>query len=548
MHLRRSRTFVATLAGAALLLTANGTTAAPATTPPATDPVATEATEPAATAPDATAAVTTGAETTVATSGSGTTDSTAAGPAAEPSDAEVVVGAVLEPTSLDIVTKAGAALDQVLLDNVYETLLDANDQGEVVDGLVALPETSEDGLTLTFTVPDGVTFHNGDPLTAADIVWSLDAFRAEDGAGAESLAAISTVEATDDQTVTVTLSGRDNDLMFQLTRREGTVLQAEAADLDNSAVGTGPFTFTEWNQGSSITLTRYDGYHGDPAIPAEVTFQYFTDANAAVNALTTGDVDLLTGVNTDLVGQFEGDDDYVVTQGTTNGEFTLGMNNTRAPFDNPAVRHAIRQAIDKQGILDLYNGYGTVIGSPVPPTDPWYEDLTDIDAYDPEAAAAALREAGVAEGTAWTLTWPNFYPTTAADYIASQLADVGIELEIVPVEFSVWLEQAYTNGDYDLTAVLHVEPRDITNYADPDYYWHYDSPEVQQLIADAKTAETNDEYVDLMRQAARQIAEDAPVDWLILYADVVVAAAGVTGYPTNDTASRFDASRIAVED
>lgn len=502
---------------------------------------------------DTTAATeTTGTETS-ATETSATetsaTETTAAGlrrPATADPDASVVVGAVLEPTSLDVVTQAGAALDQVLLDNVYETLLSTDDDGNVQAGLTELPEISGDGCTLTFTVPEGVTFHNGDPLTAADVAWSLDAFRAETGSGAEQLASIATVEATDDSTVVVTLSQRDNDIPYRLTRREGAVLQADAADLGNTAVGTGPFTFTEWNQGSSITLTRYDDYHGDPAGVAEVTFQYFTDPNAAVNALTSGDADLLTGVNTDLVGQFEGDDNYVVSQGTTNGEFTLGMNNTRAPFDNPDVRRAIRQAIDKEGYLALLNGFGTVIGGPVPPTDPWFEDLTGVAPYDPEAAATALRDAGVEEGTPFVLTWPNFYPTTSAEYVASQLAEVGLEVEIQTVEFSVWLEQVYTNGDYDLTAVLHVEPRDIANYANPDYYWHYDNPEVQQLVADAKVAETPDEATELLRQAAAVIAEDSPVDWLILQADIVVATPDVAGYPTNDTASRFDAAGITV--
>ena len=401
-----------------------------------------------------------------------------------------MIGAVLEPTSLDIVTQAGAALDQVLLDNVYETLLVATDTGEIAAGLTEVPEMSEDGLTYTFTVPEGVTFHNGDALTALDIVCSIEGFRAPTGSGAEQLSAIASVEATDDATVVVTLTQRDNDLLYRLTRREGAVLQAGASDLGNSAIGTGPFTFTEWNQGSSITLTRFDGYHGEPAGVAEVTFQYFTDPNAAVNALTSGDADLLTGVNTDLVGQFEGDDNYVVSQGTTNGEFTLGMNNSKAPFDDPAVRRAIRQAIDKEGYLALLNGFGTIIGGPVPPTDPWFEDLSGDLPYDPEAAAAALREAGVDEGTEITLTWPNFYPTTSAEFVASQLAEVGLEVEIETVEFSVWLEQVYTNADYDLTAVLHVEPRDIGNYANPDYYWRYDNPEVQQLVADAKIAET----------------------------------------------------------
>ncbi len=459
---------------------------------------------------------------------------------------EVVVGAVLEPTSLDLVTQAGAALDQILLDNIYETLLTANAEGEVEPGLTELPEISDDGLVYTFTIPDGVTFHSGEPLTSADVAWSLDAQRAEGANQAERLSSIASVEAPDEQTVIVTLSQPDSGLLYTLTRRGGAVLQADATGLANTANGTGPFRFEEWNVGSSITLSRNDDYWGDAPAISGVTFLYFTDPNAAVNAFTTGDVDILTGVNTDLVAPLQENPDYVVNEGTTNGEFTLGFNNLREPFTDPNVRKALRQAIDKEGVLELSNGFGTIIGGPVPPSDPWYEDLTGVAPYDPEAARTALRDAGVAEGTALTLTYPNIYAINAAEYVASQLADVGLDVTIETVEFSVWLEQVFTNKDYDMTVVLHVEPRDIGNYANPEYYWQYDSPQVQQLINDATASLDPDEASELLQQAARQISEDSPVDWLLLFADLTVSTPDVTGYPTDDTASRFDASGITI--
>ncbi|MET0461422.1 MAG: ABC transporter substrate-binding protein, partial [Ilumatobacteraceae bacterium] len=190
---------------------------------------------------------------------------------------EVVVGAILEPTSLDLVSVAGAAIDAVLLDNVYETLLKLDEDGTVGPGLAALPEVSDDGTVYTFTLQDGVNFHSGEPLTSADVVWSLDAQRAEGANEAERLASIATVEAPDDQTVVVTLVQPDNDLSYLMTRRAGAVLQADATGLENSANGTGPFTFEEWNVGSSITLARNDDYWGDAPAISGVTFSYFTD-------------------------------------------------------------------------------------------------------------------------------------------------------------------------------------------------------------------------------------------------------------------------------
>ena len=478
-------------------------------------------------------------EGTAPTSAGGDVTTTAVAGGGE--DREVTVGAVLEPTSLDIVTVAGAALDQVLLDNVYETILKLDADGKVGAGLADLPEVSADGTTYTFTLHDGVTFQSGEPLTSADVKWSLDAQRAKGANEAARLAGIVSVDAPDDKTVVVTLDSRDNDFSYRLTRRAGAVLQADAKDLKNTANGTGPFRLTDWTVGSSITLERFDDYWGTKPSISGVTFQYFTDPNAAVNAFTTGDVDILTGVNTDLVRPLKDNPDYVVNEGTTNGEFTLGFNNKKAPFTDQTVRKAIRQAIDKKGYKQLLNGYGTIIGGPVPPTDPWYEDLTGLVPYDPDAAKAVLDKVGPLN---LTLTWPNIYPTQNAEFVASELKKVGVNVTITPVEFSVWLDQVFTKHDYDMTAVLHVEPHDIGNYANPEYYWQYDSPAVQQLIEDAKVNPDPDASIEDLKKAARQIAEDSPVDWLILASDLTVSTKDVSGYPINDTASRFDASGI----
>jgi len=545
-----ARTLVASAVLAAVALAACGDDDDTADTPDTEGTAVAPATEPSTPASDAggtgsDVAPTSGASGPATTDGSASTGDTAPAGDGDP-DASVVVGAVLSPTSLDILHQAGAALDAVLLDNIYETLLTVDDEGAIGPGLAALPEVSDNGTVYTFTLEDDVTFHDGAELTADDVVFSLDELRGESGNFAEDFATIDAVTAVDDLTVEITLTEPNSELSFNLTRRGGVVVQADAPDLENSAIGTGPFRFVEWDVGSSITMERNDEYWGDPATVAEVTFQYFTDPNAAVNAFTTGDVDILTGVNSDLVGPLQDNPDYVVNQGTTNGEFTLGFNNQQAPLDNRDVRQAIRQSIDKEGLLELYNGFGTVIGGPVPPTDPWYEDLTDSAPYDTEAARALLDGAGVAEGTTLRLVYPNIYPTNAAEYIASQLAEVGIEVEIETIEFSVWLEQVFANADYDMTVVLHVEPHDIDNYANPEYYWRYDSPDVQQLVGDARASSDPEESTELLKQAAQQIAADSPVDWLLLYADLTVSTPDITGYPTNDTASRFNATEIIV--
>jgi peptide/nickel transport system substrate-binding protein len=531
---RWGRRLVAVLIAGTLVAAACGDDddSAPATTA-AGGATTTAASGGATTSPAATTGTTGGGETTTtATSGGG--------------GEEVVVGAVLAPTSLDIVKVAGAALDQVLLDNVYETILKLDEDGKVGPGLAALPEISDNGATYTFKLQDGVTFHSGEPMTSADVKWSLDAQRAQGANESTNLAGITSVEAPDPQTVVVHLNEPDNDFSYRMTRRAGAVLQANATGLENAANGTGPFKLEQFKANTFVSLARNDAYWGTKPSISGVTFQYFKDPNAAVNAFTTGDVQILTGVNTDLVGPLKDNPDYVVNEGTTNGEFTLGFNNKKKPFTDRDVRFAFRQAIDKEAYKELLNGYGTIIGGPVPPTDPWYEDLTKVAPYDPAAAKAALQKAGYGSGLKVTLVWPNIYPTNQAEFVASQLKDVGVDVTIQTVEFSVWLDQVYTKHDYDMTAVLHVEPHDIGNYANPNYYWQYDSPTVQKLIHDAKVNPDPQAGIDQLKQAARQISEDSPADWLILASDLTVATKNITGYPKNDTASRFDASGINV--
>jgi peptide/nickel transport system substrate-binding protein len=463
---------------------------------------------------------------------------------------QVTVGAVLEPTSLDVLTVAGAALDQVLLDNVYETLLKTTDDGEIVPGLAELPTVSADGLTYTFAVKRGVRFSDGTPLTAADAAWSLQQVSspASKSPKAAAFTAVRQVTAPDDATLVVTLKQRDTNLTFNLTERGGAVLRRNASNLAGQAVGTGPWKLNTWNRGSYLAFDRNDDYHGERPVYQHLVFRYFTDPNAAVNALTTRDVDILTGIDPGVVGPLKDNPDLVVNQGTTDGEITLGFNNARGALRDVRVRRAIRQAIDHEGLLQVFDGFGTLIGGPVPPTDPWYEDLRSTAPYDPAAAKRLLAEAGHASGLNLQFVVPNItYATRSAEYVASQLREVGVGTTIRTVEFAGWLDQVYTKADYDLTVVNHVEPRDLANYANPQYYWRYDSPQVQRDVAAATTAASPEEATTFLRDAARQVATDAAADWLLLGADITASTKHFVDYPTRNTASRFDASRIRLD-
>jgi peptide/nickel transport system substrate-binding protein len=193
-------------------------------------------------------------------------------------------------------------------------------------------------------------------------------------------------------------------------------------------------------------------------------------------------------------------------------------------------------------------GRGQVIGGGVAPTDPWFDDsLTSIDPYDPAAAKALLAQAGYGSGLSLNLSVPNIYRSTIGEYVASQLGQVGITVNYQPVEFAVWLDQVYTKADYDLSIVDHAEARDIANYANPAYYWRYNSAQVQQLAAQATAAPTDAERDALYKQVSKQISTDAASDWLFSPKSLVVTRKGVDGFPTREISSRLALAGVSAQ-
>ena len=278
-----------------------------------------------------------------------------------------------------------------------------------------------------------------------------------------------------------------------------------------------------------------------------MTLRYFDDATAMNNALLSGGIDVIgTLQSPESLERFESDDRFQVLEGTTNGELVLSMNNARPPFDDPQVRQAVKHALDRQAILDTtYAGYGELVGSMVPPTDPWYEDLTDLYPHDPDKARDLLTEAGVTDATV-AFRIPNLpYAVTAAQVVKSQLAEVGITAEIEVLEFPArWLDVVFKQHDYDMSLIAHVEPRDLTTFADPSYYWGYDNPEFQAAIEQAGTAD-EEQYVELMQSAARLLAEDAAADWLFVLPSLIVAESDVEGLPVNRVSESFDLTGVS---
>lgn len=463
----------------------------------------------------------------------------------------VTVALQLEPPHLDPTSAAAGAIDQVLYSNVFEGLTRFMGDGSVVPGLAESWEISEDGLTYTFRLQDGVTFHDGTTMDAEDVRFSLDRARAEDSTNAQKalFADIASVDVVDPLTVQITLSQPNGNLLFNLAWGDAVIVAPESIDTIKTApVGTGAFTFTNWVQGDRIDLARNPNYWGEAPALSAATFKFISDPTAAFAAMMAEDVDAFSGFPApENLPQFEADPRFQVLVGSTEGETILSINNKQAPFDNPKVRAAVSHAIDRQAIIDgAMFGYGTPIGTHFAPHNPAYVDLTGTSAHDPEKARALLAEAGLADGFTTTLHLPPpSYARRGGEIIAAQLAEVGITAEIINVEWAQWLETVFRGKNFGLSIVSHTEPMDIGIYARPDYYFQYDNAAFQDLMAELTGTTDPDARTKMLQQAQEIIANDYVNGFLFQLASLSVAKADLQGLWANAPTQATDLTAVS---
>ena len=448
---------------------------------------------------------------------------------------DITVALQLEPPHLDPTSAAAGAIDSVLYSNVFEGLTRFVADGSVVPGLAASWEISDDGLTYVFTLHDGVTFHDGTTMDAEDVKFSLDRILAEDSANAQKAlyAAITAVEVLDPLTVRLTLSEPNGNMLFNLAWGDAVIVAQESIDtIKQQPIGTGAFRFVEWVQSDRIELARNDAYWGTPAALETATFKFISDPTAAFAGLMAEDIDYFYSFPApENLPQFEADPRFQVLVGSTEGETILSTNNKMPPFDNKLVRQALAHAIDRSAIINgaMY-GYGTPIGTHFAPHNPAYVDLTGQSAYDPDKAKALLAEAGLPDGFDTTLYLPPpSYARRGGEIIAAQLAQVGIAAQIINVEWAQWLESVFRGKDFGLTIVSHTEPMDIGIYANPDYYFQYDNPGFQALMATLNATTDPAVRTQMMQQAQRMISDDYVNGYLFQLAQLSVARSTLTG-------------------
>jgi peptide/nickel transport system substrate-binding protein len=425
----------------------------------------------------------------------------------------VVIGMVLEPTALDPTTAPAAAIGEVVHYNILEGLTKINVDGSVTPLLAESWSLSDDGKVYTFKLRKGVKFHDGEEFDSADVKFSVDRAKAEGSTNKARKGVfdnITQVTAPDKYTVVLTLANPDGNFLFRMGENTAVVLDPKsAATAAAKPVGTGPYKFEAWAKGSSVTLSKWDGYRDAAAVKINrVTFRFINDPAAQVAALLAGDVDTIPrGIANQSLDQFKADARFSVALGPTAGKGIMTINNKKKPFDDVRVRRALSHAVDRKAFIDgVLEGLAQPIGSHFVPTDAGYVDLTGVYPYDPEKAKALLKEAGVALPLNVTMTLPPpAYARKGGEVLAAQLAKVGVNVKLDNVEWAQWLSGTF-KGNFDLTVINHAEPLDYMRYTETTYYWGYDSKAFRDLAAKhaatAKPADRTKLFGDIQRLLA----------------------------------------------
>ena len=393
-----------------------------------------------------------------------------------------------------------------------------------------------DGKVYTFRLKKGVRFHDGEPFSASDVKFSFERAKAAASTNKAKKAVfdnIVRIDTPDAQTVIVLLANADGNFLFRMGENTAVILDPKSAPTTATRpVGTGPYTFASWAKGASITLVKNDAWRDAASVRMKkVTFRFINDPAAQVAALLAGDIDGMPRFGAlESLKQFQGDPRFSVVRGGTEGKTIVAINNRRKPFDDVRVRRAIAAALDRKAIIDgAQEGYGVPIGSHMVPSDAGYVDLTAVNPYNPDKARALLKEAGVQTPLNVTLTLPPpAYARKGGEIVAAQLAKVGIVARIENVEWAQWLSGPF-KGNFDLTMISHVEPLDFDRYADPAYYFGYDSKAYRDLLATYNATTDAKSRLKLLGDIQRQLATDSVNAWLFQLPQFAVGSKRLKG-------------------
>lgn len=442
---------------------------------------------------------------------------------------------------------------EVLVANhVYDYLIDIDSLSNPVPRLATEWKTSEDGLTYTLELAEGVTWHDGSPFSAQDVVWTFDRLRTTEGTPTFDLYSnIIGVEATGGLEVTFTLANPNPFFLYDLSDNHALILKAGTTDADTTFNGTGPFKVKNYSPEDRIEMVANEDYFvpGQPSL-AGVDIIFFNDDAAAVEALRGGQIDLAMRMSTALFSSLQDVPGITTSSIPTNGFDLIRLRSDRAPGNDPRVIQALKLATDREAILNVVQqGYGALGNdSPIGPLYDAYHDETAVPpARDVEAARALLAEAGYADGMKITLHTPDTggRPDLAA-VLKEQWAEVGVDVEI-----SVEPESVYYGDDGWLEVDLGITGWGSRPY--PQFYldvmlvsgakWnesHFSDAEFDALAATAGTTLDEEERIKAYSDIQHLLIERGPIIIPYYFAQFGAISDNFSGLSLNAFAGRTD--------
>ncbi|MDZ5085031.1 MULTISPECIES: ABC transporter substrate-binding protein [Mycobacteriaceae] len=463
----------------------------------------------------------------------------------------VIAAIAGEPDQLDP-HKTSAYFSFEVLENVFDTLVEPDENLQMRPALAESWEVSDDELTWTFRLRPGVTFHDGSPLTSEDVAFSYNRIIDEELTNVDKFSAVTAVEAVDPQTVVIRVDRPVPNMLTNLGGFKGMAIvsrrNVESGEIATHPVGTGPFAFANQRSGDSITLVANPDYwDGAPDISG-VRFRFISEPSTALSALQAGEIDWTDSVPPQRVQQLRNDESLTLAVEPSNDYWYLALNEAREPWNDVRVRQAIAYAIDRDAIVQA-TSYGTAAKNQlaIPEGNPWYVPYDRYGEGGLDKARELLDEAGVSPGNLDMLVTTDYPETvTAAQIVADNLAPLGITVNIRTVDFATWLDEQ-NKGNFDMLMMGWL------GNIDPDDFYYaqhhtdgtsnaqkFSDPEVDRLL-DAGRVETDRQArFDDYRRAATMIADQ--VSYIFLYNPSVIQAwnPALQGYQARrDGAVRF---------
>ena len=426
--------------------------------------------------------------------------------------------------------------------NLYEGLVKPTSDGGFIPAVASDYIISDDAKTYTFTLRDGITFHDGTPVTIEDVKYSIDRYAEIQGESSAFSSLVDSVEEQDDKTLVVNLKESYSEFLPMMTIA---IIQQSNEDPAGNPIGTGPFKYVSYTPGQNLELEKYDGYwqEGVPSLDS-VEFKFIADVDTAFVELQAGTIDILkylTSAQAETLG-----DDYNIVQGSMNLVHAMYLNSAYEPLSKTEVRQALCYAVDRDAINNfIFGGKSHIIGSHmIPAMSKYYEpEAETVYSYDPEKAKELLADAGYADGFDLEITVPSSYSqhVDSAQIIADELSQVGINVTLNQVEWSTWLQDVYKGGNFQATVIGFdgtLAPSDwLKKYVTDDAknFMHYSNTEYDDVFNTAYTTVDDDVKVENYKKAQMILAEDAAAVYIEDPANLVAVSkkfGGYTFYPT----------------